>query len=63
MTKALLIKENINWGWLTGSEVQPIIIVAEAWQHVGRQGLEEHRVLQLDLKAAEGDWNSALGGP
>jgi hypothetical protein len=27
-----------NWGWLTGSEVQSIIIKVEAWQHPGRHG-------------------------
>jgi hypothetical protein len=26
----------LNWGWLTGSEVQPIIIKARAWQYPGR---------------------------
>jgi hypothetical protein len=25
-----------NWGWLTGSEVQSIIIKEGAWQHPGR---------------------------
>jgi len=29
MTKANLIKETFNWGWLTGSEVQSIIIQGE----------------------------------
>ena len=40
MTKATLIKENINQGWLTGSEVQShsIIIMVGAWQHPGRHG-------------------------
>jgi hypothetical protein len=28
MTKATLIKTTFNWGWLTGSEVQSIIIMA-----------------------------------
>jgi hypothetical protein len=37
MTKACLIKKRtFNWGWLTGSEVQSIIIKAGAWQHPGR---------------------------
>ena len=32
MTKASLIKQTtFNWGWLTGSEVQSIIIKAGAW--------------------------------
>jgi hypothetical protein len=41
MTKASLIKEKnptFNWGWLTGSEVQSIIIKVGAWQHPGRHG-------------------------
>ena len=28
-----------NWGWLTGSEVQSIIIKAGAWQYPGRHGI------------------------
>ena len=27
MTKATLIRTTFNWGWLTGSEVQPVIIM------------------------------------
>jgi len=27
-----------SWGWLTGSEVQSIIIKEGAWQHPGRHG-------------------------
>jgi hypothetical protein len=38
MTKAILIKKTINWGWLTGSEVQSIIIKVRTWQHPGRHG-------------------------
>jgi hypothetical protein len=45
MTKASLIKTIFNWGWLTGSEVQSIIIKVGAWQHPGRHGAEELRVL------------------
>jgi hypothetical protein len=30
MTKAILIRTTFNWGWLTGSEVQPIIIKVAA---------------------------------
>jgi hypothetical protein len=37
MTKAVLIKTTFNWGWFTGSEGQPFIIKAEAWQHLDRQ--------------------------
>jgi hypothetical protein len=38
MTKATLIRTTFNWGWLTGLEVQSIIIKAGAWQHPDRQG-------------------------
>jgi len=38
MTKATLMKTTSNWGWLTGSEVQSIIIKAGTWQHPGRHG-------------------------
>jgi hypothetical protein len=38
MTKATLIKTTFNWGWLTGSEVQFIIIKEGAWQPLGRHG-------------------------
>jgi hypothetical protein len=41
MTKASLIKTTFNWGWLTGSEVQSIIIKVGAWQHAGRIGTGE----------------------
>jgi hypothetical protein len=53
MTKATLIRTTFNWGWLTGSEVQSIIIKAGAWQHLGRHGAEL-RVLHLHLKDACG---------
>jgi len=32
------IRTTFNWGWLTGSEVQSIIIKAGAWQCPGRPG-------------------------
>jgi hypothetical protein len=38
MTKASLIKTTFNWGWLTGSEVQSIIIKVGACQYPGRHG-------------------------
>jgi hypothetical protein len=38
MTKATLIKTLFNWGWLTGSEVQSIIVKAGTWQHPGCHG-------------------------
>jgi hypothetical protein len=31
-------KTTFNWGWLTGSEVQSIIIQVGAWQYLGRHG-------------------------
>jgi hypothetical protein len=34
MTKATLIRTTVNWGWLTGSEVQFLII------KTGRHGAE-----------------------
>jgi hypothetical protein len=40
MTKATLLRTIFNWSWLTGSEIQSIIIKAEAWQHPGRHGVE-----------------------
>jgi hypothetical protein len=47
------LKKNIfNWGWLTGSEVQSIIITV--CMAASRPGMvqEELRVLNLPLKAA-----------
>jgi hypothetical protein len=38
MTKTTLIKATFNWGWLTGSEVQSIIIKVRSWQNPGRHG-------------------------
>jgi hypothetical protein len=38
MTKATLIRTTFNWGWLTGSEVQSIIIKVGIWQRPGRHG-------------------------
>jgi hypothetical protein len=38
MTKTILIKKTFNWGWLTGSEVQSIIIKVRAWQYPDRHG-------------------------
>ena len=36
--QATLIRAAFNWGWITGSEVQCIIIKARAWQCPGRHG-------------------------
>jgi hypothetical protein len=38
MTNATLIWTTFNWSWLTGSEVQLIIIKAGAQQNPGRHG-------------------------
>ena len=38
MTMASLIRTTFNWGWLTGSEVQFIIIKVGTWQHPGGHG-------------------------
>ena len=52
MTKASLIKNTFNWGWLTDSEVQTIIIMVGSMA-VSRQTLvlKELRVLHLVPKA------------
>ena len=39
MTNATLIRAAFNWGWLTGTEVQSIIIKLGTWQHPGRHGV------------------------
>jgi hypothetical protein len=38
MTKVALKRTTLNRGWLTGSEVQSIIIKVGAGQHPGRHG-------------------------
>jgi hypothetical protein len=38
MTKATLIRITFSWGWLTGSEVQSIIIKAGTQQQPGKHG-------------------------
>jgi hypothetical protein len=38
MTKATLYRTTFNWGWLTGSTVESIIIKVGAWQHPGSHG-------------------------
>jgi hypothetical protein len=38
-TKATLSRTAFNWGWLTGSEIQSIIIKVGAWQHLHRHGI------------------------
>jgi hypothetical protein len=41
MIKEMLISTTFNWDWLTGLEVQAIIIKARSWQHPGRHGAGE----------------------
>ena len=50
MTKETLIR-TFNWGWLTGSEIQSIIIKAGTWQHPAGMVQGELKVLHLHLKA------------
>jgi hypothetical protein len=38
MTEATLVRTTFNWGWLTGSEVQSIIIKAGAWPNPDKHG-------------------------
>jgi hypothetical protein len=52
MTKATLIRTAFNWGWLTGSKFQSIIIKVGAWQHPAGMVQVELRILHLQLKAA-----------
>ena len=52
MTKATLIRTTFNWSWLTGSEVQSIIIKVGAWQHPGRHGMGKLRDLHFHPKEA-----------
>jgi len=40
MTKATLSRTTFNWGWLTHSEDQLIIIWVGVWQHPGRHDTE-----------------------
>jgi hypothetical protein len=51
MTKTTLTRA-FNWGWLTGSEVQPIIIKGKHGSIQAGMVQEELRVLHLHLKAA-----------
>ena len=54
MTKASLIKTTFNWGCLTGSEVQSIIIKGEHGSIQAGMAQAELRVLRLHPKAATG---------
>ena len=51
MTKVTHIRTAFNWSWLTGLEVQPIIIKVGAWEHPAGMVQAEMRVLHLHLKA------------
>jgi hypothetical protein len=51
MTKATLIETTFNWGWLTGSEVQSIIINMGTYNIQEDMVQKEPRVLYLVLKA------------
>jgi hypothetical protein len=51
MTKATLIRTTFNWGWLTGSEVQSIIIKMGARQHPGR-----HSAGRTERSSSEDCW-------
>jgi hypothetical protein len=50
MAKETLRRTTFNWGWITDSEVQSIIIKAGAWQHHAGMVQAELRVLHLHLK-------------
>jgi hypothetical protein len=50
MTKATLIRTAFNWGWLTVSKIQSIIIKMEF--HQAYVVKEELRVLHVHLEAA-----------
>jgi hypothetical protein len=51
MTKTAFIRTTFNWGWLTDSEVQSIIVKAGAWQHPGRHGAG---VAESSISSSEG---------
>jgi hypothetical protein len=58
MTKATLIRTAFNWGWLTCSEVQSIIIKVEHGSIQAGMVQKELRVLHPYLKAANRIFNS-----
>ena len=62
VTRATLIKDNIKWSWLTGSEVQSIIMVgstAASRQGWCRRSWEVYILIQLQPEETD---SSALGG-
>jgi hypothetical protein len=52
MTKATLIKTTFNWGWLTGSEVQSVIIKGGTWKYLDRHGIGGAESSSLHLNAS-----------
>jgi hypothetical protein len=56
MTKATLTR-TFNWGWLTGSKVQSIIIKAGTWQHPGRHGTG---IAKSSTSSSEGHWKTGF---
>jgi len=58
MTKASLIRTTFNWGWLTGSEVQSIIIRMGAWQHPSSHGAEGVESSTSLSERSQEDWAS-----
>jgi hypothetical protein len=52
---AVLTRTTFNWGWLTGSEVQSIIIKVGAWQHLGRHGSGG---AESSTSSSEGCWQN-----
>jgi hypothetical protein len=56
MTKATLIRTTSHWGWLTGSEVQSIIIKAGTWQHPARHGTGGAEEFYIFLKLLAEYW-------
>jgi hypothetical protein len=59
MTKATFIRIAFNWDWLTGSEVQSIIIKVRTWQHPGRHGA---RGAEGSTSCSEGKQEKTLPG-
>jgi hypothetical protein len=60
--RQLLQRTAFNWGWLTGSEVQSIIIMAGNSSVQAVMMLEKLRVLHLVLKANRRLASRQLGG-
>lgn len=56
MVTATLMKGSIQWGWLTGSEAQSVIVIVELSQSASRHGdgeMRELRIVHLDPQAGE----------